>query len=209
MPTDPPAQSSSNDVRVKLGLSENLLREMIGRSIGISGIPLPVRLEHSLELVGLFRAKQLAYELLQAVKDARLAVKRMRIRLANREPTDDDWIVIQYEYAEIWSERDLLRARIDEDCENWYHYTEIAVPIYRSLDEFCGAIRQIAQGYKPKSMQAADEPRFPLSPPLKDFAQKVDFYMAAIESVWVEFGTWLKDCKQLYGTLCELLDGRV
>ena len=197
----PSKQTSRSDI----GLTDSLLREIIGRSIGVPNGPLPVRVEQSLELIGLFRAKQLTFELLQAVREVRLAVKRMRIKLATREATDD-WGLIQYEYFEAWTERDRLRTRIDEDCENWRQYTEIAVPIYRGLDQFCAAVRLISQGYKPKSMRSQDDPDFLLEPPLQEFVQKVEFYNVAIESVWIEFGGWLKVCEALYATHCVLLD---
>lgn len=202
----PNQPSSQHPSRSDLGLTDELLREIIGRSIGVPNGPLPVRVERSLELIGLFRAKQLAFELLLAVRDVRLAVKRMRIKLATRETTDDDWGLIQYEYSEVWTERDRLRTRIDEDCGNWRQYTEIAVPIYRGLDQFCAAVRLISQGYKPKSMRSPDDADFLLEPPLQEFVQKVDFYNTAIESVWMEFGGWLRDCDALYAAHCHLLD---
>ena len=190
----------------KLGLGASLYREIIAGSIGVHPTDLPKRVEENLELVGLFRAKQLSFELLHAIRETRTAIKRMRIKLANREPTDDDWALIQYEYAEVWAERDLLRSRIDEDCANWTQYTQVAEPIYRRLDEFCAAIRKIAQGYVPRGMQAVGESHFPKAPPLTCFADKVDYYLKSIEAVWVMFADWLRDCGDLYSAHCELLN---
>ncbi len=190
----------------KMGLSMSVLRRMVAKSIGVSHDATPARLEDSLSIVGIYRAKQLAYELVQTVENAHAAVRRMAVRLADREETDNDWIVIQHDYGEISANRELLKSRIKAECSDWAGYTEVSVPIYKKLDRLCADIRWIQQGYVPADMQPAEARRFQSQPTLQEFSQRTPYYKRAVQAALVGFSKLCGDCQQLYQELCVLLD---
>jgi len=200
-----PMISLDPELLVKLGLTSEIMQRLVEKSVGVAGDRLPQRLRNAMEIVGPFRAKQLAYEMSQAVQRVQHAVRRLRVKLATPAPIDSDWGLISYEYLEICAERDLLRTRIDDDCSTWGRYTELAAEVYRRLDDFCADVLTIARGYIPRSM-LPDGHEFQSVPSLEHFHEKARYYTKAVETVSLEFSTWIDDCQRLYELHCTLLE---
>lgn len=204
---EPFASEADDDLltrAAKLGLNEAVFRELVIKSIGIENGIVPLRLHRSLNIVGAYRAKELAHELKKAISELRHAVQRMREKLERRETSDKENFLVNYEYSEVLHQKHLLRIRLDGDCASWKEYHQLVVPIYNSLDEFGGDFLNINDGYIPKWLREPDSP-FPSSPPLETFADKVKYYNRTIDKLLQECPEWEKECGRFYADHCELL----
>lgn len=191
--------------RIQRGFDHDVQQELVAESIGVNSQTIPKKVRQNLEVIAVFRAKQLAYELTQIVKTSLAEIDRFRKRLEQIHSTDTVWSVIPHELSGLTTNRDVLVRRLDE-CHRWTEYVTLTSPIHRELDEFTIRCLMIARGRVPRE-DISSVPTEPgdFQPVDMEFADMAGHWLKEISRVRPLFRPWRIESEKLYQAYCREL----
>lgn len=178
--------------------------ELVAASIGLDCQDLPAKVRANLEVIGLFRAKQLAWELRDMSNKVRADIQEWSHELENALPDSYAVALVVRRLKKVRTCREILHSRIMFDCASWGDYLTVAERMYKELDDFYGRVWQLAGGRGLEGSLSRGKrtrgksARLVLSEVKKGFKEEVEAILTLIPG-------WARQAKQLYDRFCSEL----
>lgn len=167
-------QEPNIDELAFVGLDGKSLEKMALNSIGVNELKVPESMKNSIVAFGLYRANQLAFELMGYVVEVKRAAEKILNTIQDFEESDTDSL-LRMDIGDITAIRRFLRRSILSEGVIWERYKSLAEKAFVPIDIASSNFEIIRKGKVPADMEKGIE-KFSSPLELDNYVAKIEYY---------------------------------